>query len=139
MTKTVRVIGIGSPVHGDTIGMQLVEQLRGDACWRQRGKIEWLILERPGAALLHYLEGVETVCLVDALQSGDHEGVIRIEPEALLSEEALLSSHHFGVTEALRLATALQCLPPRLLVYGIAGESVTAAQLGAMLADDLAA
>jgi len=139
VTKTIRVIGIGSPVAGDTLGMQLVAQLRDEAQWRQRGEIEWLLLERPGAALLQYFDGAETVCLVDALESGTHEGVVRIDPGALLTEGAVVSSHHFGVAEALQLAAALQRLPRRLFVYGIAGESVSPAQLGALLAHDLAA
>jgi hydrogenase maturation protease len=139
VAKSIRVIGIGSPVPGDTLGMELVAQLRDEEKWRRREEIEWLLLERPGAALLQYLDGVETVCLVDALEGHQIDGVLRIDPDSLLSEGAVVSSHHFGVAEALQLAAALQRLPPRLLIYGIAGESARAAQLGALLAHDLTA
>ncbi len=122
---------------GDTIGMELVEQLSRDESWRARDDIEWLVLERPGAALLHYFEGVETVVIVDALDSDKHEGVVRIEPEQLLNEPALLSSHGFGVAEALQLAQALGQMPERLLIYGVVEAPGLADDIGAALWRDI--
>jgi Ni,Fe-hydrogenase maturation factor len=96
-----------------------------------------LVLERPGAALLQYFAGVETDCLIDALASEEHSGVVRIEPDALLLDKAAISSHRFGVAEALQLAAALQQLPPRLLLYGVVDAPDCLAELSAMLATDL--
>ncbi len=141
VTKSVRIIGIGSPVQGDALGMQLVERLRQDAQWQLRDEIEWLLLERPGAALLQYFGGVETICLIDALDSSLAQGVVRIEPESLLTETGSFSSHQFGVAETLQLAKTLKQLPQRLVIYGIAGGSFTTLydELSTMLTQDLSA
>lgn len=138
-TKSVRIIGIGSPVSGDEVGMRLVERLRQDASWQTCEEIDWLVLERPGATLLQYFNGVETVCLIDALDSAEHQGVVRIKPEILLAETATFSSHQFGVAEALQLANTLQQLPTRLLIYGIASGVLSKSfdELSAMLRQDL--
>ena len=137
--KTIRIIGIGSPVSGDEVGMQLVEKLRQDASWQSHDEIEWLVLERPGAMLLQYFGGVETVCLIDALDSAEEHGVVRIKPETLLAETATFSSHQFGVAEALQLASELKQLPPRLFIYGIASGALSTLhdELSAMLRQDL--
>ncbi len=133
----VRVIGIGSPVVGDEAGMQLVERLRDDVLWHQRDDIEWLVLERPGAALLQYFSGAETVCLIDALDSRQATAVVRIKPEELLLGDTALSSHHFGVAEALQLGNTLKQLPPRLLIFGVTGQPGSYSQLSAMLAESI--
>ena len=137
--KSVRIIGIGSPVSGDELGLQLVEKLRQDVVWQSHDEIEWLLLERPGAALLQYFDGVETICLIDALDCDDHQGVVRIKAESLLAETGSFSSHQFGVAETLQLATTLKQLPPRLFIYGIAGgsSSTLVDELSAMLTQDL--
>jgi hydrogenase maturation protease len=113
------VIGIGSPVAGDSVGIEAVERLQQEAEWAGRSDIEWLVLERPGAALLHYFSGVEMVCLIDALKH-PVAGVYRIAPAELLSQAGAISSHDFGVAEALCLAQGLGQLPPHLVIYGIA-------------------
>lgn len=138
--KTVRIIGIGSPLAGDEAGMQLVDRLRQDVAWQTRDEIDWVVLERPGATLLQYLNGVETVCLIDALDSDDHHGVVRIKAESLLAETGSFSSHQFGVAETLQLANTLQQLPARLLIYGIASGALSKSfdELSAMLKRDLA-
>jgi hydrogenase maturation protease len=118
VNKSIRIIGIGSPVSGDTIGIEAVERLQRDEAWRERCDIDWLALERPGAALLHYLTGVETVCLIDALKH-PVAGVYRIAPAELLGQAGAISTHDFGVAEALRLAQGLGQLPPHLVIYGI--------------------
>ena len=136
MTKTVRVIGIGSPVEGDRTGMTLVEQLRDDVMWQQREEIEWLVLERPGAALLQYFTGVETLCLIDALKGAGP--VVRIDQNELLTQDNVISSHHIGVAESLQLAAALHLLPPRLVLYGVGDHPESYSQLSAMLSEALA-
>lgn len=117
--------------------MELVEQLSRDPSWQQRDEIEWLVLERPGAALLQHFEGVETVCIVDALDSDSHEGVVRLELEQLLAESSALSSHNIGVAETLKLGAALKQLPPRVLLYGIVESPQVYEELSAALFSDL--
>lgn len=127
MTESIRIIGIGSPVNGDTVGIEAVERLQQEAAWRGRSDIDWLVLERPGATLLHYFSGVETLCLIDALNH-PAAGVHRIAPEDLLAQAGGISSHDFGVAEALLLAERLGQLPPRLIIYGISLPQGSAAQ-----------
>jgi hydrogenase maturation protease len=140
-TKTIRIIGIGSPVSGDMIGIEALQRLQQDELWRGRDDIEWVELERPGAALLAQFAGVETVCLIDAL---DHPlaGVQRIHPDALMAQSGNISSHDFGVAEALLLAARLGELPPRLIIYGVTParllrEEEWYQQLSGMLVEDL--
>ena len=102
--------------------MQLVERLQQEERWLPHPEVEWLVLERPGASLLQYFDGVETVCIVDALSAEGFQGVRRIAPEELLAVRGALSSHNFGVAEGLGLAAALGLLPERLFIYGCAGE-----------------
>jgi hydrogenase maturation protease len=139
--KSIRIIGIGSPVAGDTLGIEAVQRLQHDALWRGHGDIDWVVLERPGAALLSQLAGVDAVYLIDAL---DHPvaGVHRISPEELLTRAGKISSHDFGVAEALLLAERLGQLPQRLMLYGITPQRPETVEgwyheLSCMLADDI--
>jgi hydrogenase maturation protease len=138
--KSIRIIGIGSPVSGDMIGIEAVQRLQQDELWRGRHDIDWVVLERPGAALLAKFAGVDTVCLLDAL---DHPqaGVQRIHPDALMAQSGNISSHDFGVAEALLLGARLGELPPHLLIYGLTslrkhGEEEWYQQLNEMLVED---
>lgn len=125
-TETVRIIGIGSPVEGDTVGLELVDMLQQQPIWRQNPAIEWLQLERPGAALLSYFVGADSICLVDALDGDVDRGVVELDVKALMLESGALSSHQFGVAETLRLAQSLNQLPPRLIIFGVGkGERAT--------------
>jgi hydrogenase maturation protease len=114
----IRIIGIGSPVAGDTIGIEAVRRLQRAATWRGRRDIDWVVLERPGVALLSQFAGVDAVCLIDAMEH-PVAGVHRILRDELLRQAGVVSTHDFGVAEALLLAERLGQLPPRLIIYGI--------------------
>jgi len=78
-----------------------------------------------GAALLDLWQNADTVILLDAAQSGAPPGTIHrfeIKRNSLPSVSFPDCTHSFGLTQALDLARALGCLPPRLVVYGIEGE-----------------
>lgn len=139
----VRVLGIGSPSGDDQAGWLVVDVLRGYGI--DAGK-----LDRPGATLVSVLADVEHVILVDAMQGGGGPGQIRrFERHDWRGYRQGLSSHGFGVLDALSLAEALGSLPPRLELYGIeigsadpgtaAGEAVQAAaqKLAARIATSL--
>lgn len=136
MPSCIRIIGIGSPVSGDDLGMQLVEMLSRHPAF-QKDNIEFVVVERPGTTLLQYFEDADTVCLVDALLDESEKGVVRIDVEDLLSHPATISSHHFGVAETLQLAATLGQLPPRLLIYGVTGEGDWYTELVRTISDDL--
>jgi hydrogenase maturation protease len=139
----IRVIGLGSPFGDDRAGWRVIELLQGQvpAC------VELVALDRPGAGLIAWLEGVERLVLIDALIGGLPRGeVLRIDPAETKGGTAAFSSHGLDLAGTLRLAETLALRPPQIALYGIAvgagdtaqmhGEVEAAAQ---RLADRLAA
>jgi hydrogenase maturation protease len=115
----LRVIGIGSPFGGDTIGWQAIERLRDEAELFPHGT-ELRALDRPGSTLIPLLETSRFVILIDAMQSGHSPGTVqRLQLNDLITDAEQPSSHSLGVAEALALAEALNVLPEKLLIYGI--------------------
>jgi len=113
---SVRILGIGSPLGDDQAGWLTVDALQAAGL----GGVVIEKLDRPGANLIPLLEGTPWVILVDAMQSGGQPGwVRRFDREDWPRYSSGLSSHGFGVLDALTLAQSLGSLPPRLDLYGI--------------------
>ena len=141
------IIGIGSPIAGDQMGWQVIDQLQQ---LRQHHDIELdtygplqpanqiqsteqiqlIKLDRPGSGLLDYLDVENKVILIDAIMSKQHDfgDVIRLDAHRLVDtldsvatgeQPSLLSSHGFGLKEALQLAKQLKCLPQDCLIMGL--------------------
>jgi hydrogenase maturation protease len=68
-------------------------------------------------------EGQEHVILIDAVVTGAPCGTVHVwEGNPPRFPRTLqISSHGFGLAEALRLSQILNCLPDRITVYGIEG------------------
>ena len=116
------MIGIGNPDRGDDMAGRAVAQ-------RLRSMVPpgVEVVEHDGepAGLIARLDGVAAAFLVDACVSGAPAGTIhRIDLHDMPSLPTLsaLSSHEFGVAEALELARALGQLPPHCIVYAIEGR-----------------
>lgn len=122
----LKIIGIGSPFGADAIGWILLDQLQQQLT--QAGLLEQEKLsicfakhDRPGPALLEYLQGSHCVILLDALASEQTAGsVIELSLAQLLQQEGLCSSHGFGIAETLALGNVLGILPAELILLGIA-------------------
>lgn len=116
---TVRILGIGSPSGDDQAGWLVVDDLLAGGVQPGEGlAIEKL--DRPGATLIPRLENASRVILIDAMQGGGPAGRIRhFDLNGWPGYGGGLSSHGFGVLDALALARELGSLPPRLDVYGI--------------------
>lgn len=122
--RAVRVIGCGNPDAGDdALGLMAVRAVRADL------PPEVDVSEaRSAVRIIDLLEGTRSVILVDAVRSGGESGgFVRIDgaqnmPSQLRSS---LSSHGFGVAEALAVATAVGPLP-RLVFLGLEAETVEA-------------
>ena len=138
----IRVIGLGSPFCDDQAGWWVVKQLSG----RVPSHVDLVVLDRPGAALINWMTGVDHLHLVDAVldDSLAPGQVLTLDAAQLDREQRRLTSHQLDLTETLRLAEALHCRPARVDIHGIAihersapGGRVRAAanQLALTLAD----
>jgi len=144
-----RILGIGSPSGDDQAGWLTIDALLAGGV-HAGGEVVIEKLDRPGANLITLLDGAAWVILIDAMQS--HEAIGRIQRFGAADWPAYrqgLSSHGFGVLDALALARELGSLPRRLDLYGIeigpvspgkpAGSEIQAAaqQLARQIAADL--
>ncbi len=122
----IRVIGLGSPFGDDQAGWQVVERLRGYL----PTDVDLVKLDRPGSALIRWMQGVEHLILVDAVVSGAVPGsLIRLTPETVATAQAHFSTHDLDLAQTLRLAAALGSLPAEVELFGIEigdcrGESI---------------
>ncbi|HEY0721431.1 MAG TPA: hydrogenase maturation protease [Gammaproteobacteria bacterium] len=129
----VALIGVGSPFGADRLGWLAIDALESSALARRfpHLQLKFIRSDRPGALLIEQLRTVDGAVIIDAMRSGVASGAIQtFLPEELARESALLSSHGFGVAEALALAAILGELPDQLLVVGIEmGEEVSEGSL----------
>lgn len=120
------VIGLGNLHRGDdAIGIVIASRLESRAANR------FNVVRRvsDGLSLMEAWEGFDMVVIIDAASSGSASGTIhRIDAglEPLPGDVLRFSTHAFGVVEAIELARALHGLPPRVIVYGIEGETFEA-------------
>jgi len=126
ISSALRIIGIGNDFRGDDgVGVFVARQLRGQL----PPGVSVLEETGEGGALLEAWKGAASVILIDAVRSGADPGTfyrLDVLAERLPSEFFPQSSHAFGVAEAVELARALNQLPPRLVLYGIEGDSFAA-------------
>ncbi len=117
------VIGAGNPERGDdAAGREAARRLR------KIGLQGAQIAETPGeaTALLALMEKASAVFLIDACVSGAPVGTVRrvdLAQSALPEAQYGVSSHGFGLAEAIGLASALGTLPRRCVLYAIEGGS----------------
>ncbi|HMA30432.1 MAG TPA: hydrogenase maturation protease [Casimicrobiaceae bacterium] len=127
MKVATRILGIGSPAGDDRAGWAAAEAVRASAWYRSRAdSVEVACLDRPGLALLAAMQGATRVVLIDAFRSGAAPGTVRrLDLDRIaMQETGRVSSHGFGLAEALALGHALGVLPPRLTLFGVeAGEA----------------
>ena len=119
------VIGIGNCDRGDDAAGRIVAQLL-----RGRVPATVRILEHDGeaTAVLADLQELREVWVIDAARSGAPPGTIhRIDCSNTNAavQSGSVSSHGFGVAEAIALARALGTLPPLCIVYAIEAEHFT--------------
>jgi hydrogenase maturation protease len=117
------VIGIGNPDRGDdAAGRAVARRLRGTV----PASVE--ITEHDGepAALLAAFDGAAAAFLIDACVSGTPAGTIYrfdLNETPLPQQASVVSSHGYGLAEAIELARVLGQLPRRCIAYLIEGRS----------------
>jgi len=118
---TVHVIGVGSPAGDDWLGWELAEQLRASAAlaaWGERVTVT--LHDRPGPALLQAWRESGLVVLLDIVRSGAVPGTPhRLDASQLRAQPKMLSTHGFGLAEAVQLAAEQDALPDSLLFFGL--------------------
>lgn len=126
MKAACLIVGVGNPDRGDdAVGRLIAASLRdrvpsGVAVREDNGEM---------TTLLEWLEGTEKAYLVDAAASGARAGTTHrfAAHEAPLPKTLLaLSTHGFGVAEAIELARAMGTLPPVCVVFAVEGEDFEA-------------
>jgi len=141
------ILGIGSPSGDDQAGWMVVDALLARGV-QTGGEIVIDKLDRPGATLITLIEQADWAILIDAMQGNGQPGTIRrFDQQDWPAYRGGLSSHGFGVLDALMLGRELGSLPPRVDLYGIeignaapdreSGTGILAAVQ--LLADSLAA
>jgi hydrogenase maturation protease len=117
----VTVVGVGSPQGADRFGWQVIEYLENESRLGDLapGRIRLVASDRPGMALLDLIADARLALLVDAIDGGEAGRVVRLDKQQLLVNFANLSSHSFGVAEALALGEAIDMLPPYITLYGV--------------------
>jgi hydrogenase maturation protease len=115
------VIGFGNRRRGDdAAGPLALELLRGMA-------LHGVTLEEfdgDGMALLDRWCGIDSVVVIDAVQSGRRPGeVIALSSEQIEDANSFrsASTHGLGLMEAVRLGRTLGLLPHRLWIVGVEG------------------
>lgn len=135
MTETrTLIIGVGNADRGDDgAGLATVKLLRE----RLNPDHGTRVIEHWGesTSLVDAMDRWDRVLIIDAARSSDAPGshrVFEVGQTALPSDLADMSSHGFGVPQAIELARALGTLPVRCRVYAIEGVTFEA---GAPLSD----
>lgn len=117
-----RVIGLGNMARGDDAAGRFVARRLLEAA---PASVEIVEATGEATALLAAMEDADAVWLIDACRSGAPPGALqRFDVAAGLPAHLGfgLSSHGFGLAEALALARALGALPARCVVHAIEGR-----------------
>jgi hydrogenase maturation protease len=112
------IIGCGNRQRGDdAAGILVLERLR------ELG-VEADTRIGDGVDLIEAWDSVDEVIVVDAVLTGAPVGTVQAWDGRQLpaSVSTTISTHGFGIAEAIELAGVLNRLPTRLRVYGIEGQ-----------------
>jgi len=130
------VVGIGNPDRGDDgVGRLVARRLVGSI----PADVEVIEHDGEAASLLDRIEGVHAAYLIDACVSGAPSGTVRridVHTEELPGIQFGLSTHGFGLAEAMALGSALGQLPAHCVIFAIeAGTVETGATLSPKVAE----
>lgn len=119
----IRIIGIGNPNRSDDAAGRLTAQILSE---RSFDGVTIYECNGEATSILSCLEGADEAYIIDASMSGVAPGTVRridVSHDPLPDFPTTLSSHGFGLAEAIELARSLALLPKRSIVYAIEGRS----------------
>ncbi len=114
----MRIIGYGNPDRGDdAAGPLAAERLRSMG-------LDALTCTDDGFDLLESWHGAHDVIIIDAVSSGSPPGTLHRwhGREPLPTTVSSMSSHGFGLRDAIEVARVLALLPNNLQIWGIEGK-----------------
>ena len=117
---SVLVLGIGNLIMADDgIGVKVVQRLQQD--YRFPPEVTILDGGTLGLDLLPFLEGVERLLMVDAVETGWEPGtVVRLEGEELpVALKTKLSPHQVGLQDLLAVAELQGFSPKDMVLWGV--------------------
>ena len=117
------VLGVGNKLMSDEgVGVHVIERLA--AGYDLPKEVQLLDGGTLGMDLLYYLEGIENLLLVDAVETHKEPGtIIRLEGEDVPAFLDLkISPHQLGVPDMLAAARLKDLYPKRLVLWGIQPE-----------------
>jgi len=120
--KNILILGVGSPFGADRLGWQALAALAPQpfAVQFPHLAIRYEQSDRPGSRLLTLLGQADAAIIIDAMHSGLPAGSVRrFAVDELSAECGLMSTHGFGVVDALALGQALGGLRGEVVVVGI--------------------
>jgi hydrogenase maturation protease len=117
------ILGVGNLLMSDEgVGVHVIQKLVAD--YQLPEQVQILDGGTLGMDLLYYLEGVENLLLIDAVQAHKEPGaLIRLEGDdvpAFLSIK--ISPHQLGVPDMLAAAKLKGIYPPRIVLWGVQPE-----------------
>lgn len=118
------VIGVGNPDRGDDAAGRMAARRLQDM---SPAGVEVVEEDGEATSLLARFDGADRALLIDACVSGTEPGTVHrfdVSGERLPQGHFGLSTHGFGLSEAVELARALGQLPRRCVVYAIEVASV---------------
>jgi hydrogenase maturation protease len=117
------VLGVGNKLLSDEgVGVHVVERLAAGYVIPE--EVQLLDGGTLGMDLLYYLEGIDNLLLVDAVETHKDPGtLIRLEGEEVPAFLSLkISPHQLGVPDMLAAARFKDLYPKRLVLWGIQPE-----------------
>ena len=117
------ILGVGNLLMSDEgVGVHVIQRLVAD--YQLPEQVQVLDGGTLGMDLLYYLEGIENLLLVDAVQTRNEPGtLIRLEGEDVPAFMSIkISPHQLGVPDMLAAAKLKDVYPQRIVLWGVQPE-----------------
>lgn len=116
MKNKILVLGVGNSILSDEgVGVHLARQLQEE---NFPPNVEIQDGGTQGLELLAYMDDVAKLIIVDCVRAGSEPGsIFRFEPDAVdvIPKQYKISFHDLGIYDFLRIASAMETLPPTII------------------------
>lgn len=119
------ILGVGNLLMSDEgVGVHVIQRLVSD--FQLPEQVQILDGGTLGMDLLYYLEGVENLLLIDAVEAHREPGaLIRLEDDAVPAFLSIkISPHQLGVPDMLAAARLKDVYPQHIVLWGVQPERI---------------